>query len=132
MSSLSAPREIHRCTSKTAREMGTSIAPSSDVPEPNETVEGYVVDIACLRKYPRSEWDQRAHVHTRECALMGHCVESGYGLVQNGIVTLLDHDATPFVVDALKRSTRDAGVRLRVVRHLQDGEMRTRSANEIS
>lgn len=96
-----------------------------------ETFEGYVVDIACLRKYPRSEWNERARAHTRRCALMGHCVESGYGLVSEGAVMLLDHDATPFVVDALKRSTRDAGVRLRVTRHLDDGEMRTRSADEL-
>jgi hypothetical protein len=46
------------------------------MPERTETIEGFVVDIACLRKYPRSEWNERAHGHTRTCALMGHCVES--------------------------------------------------------
>lgn len=100
--------------------------------EPTETLEGYVVDIACLRKYPRAEWDTRARAHTRRCALMGHCVESGYGLVSEGTVALLDHDATPIVMDALNRSSHDAGLRLRVTRHLKDGGMQTRSAHEIA
>lgn len=46
-----------------------------------EITEGYVVDLACLRRYPRQEYTSRAAQHTTECALMGHCVESGYGLV---------------------------------------------------
>ena len=96
-----------------------------------ETLEGYVVDIACLRKYPRAEWDARARVHTRQCALMGHCVESGYGLVSDGTVALLDHDATPFVVDALHQSTQNAGIRLRVTRRWTDSEMRTESAHVV-
>ncbi len=97
----------------------------------SETLEGYVVDIACLRKYPRSEWAERARAHTRQCALMGHCVESGYGLVDGDVVTLLDHDATPAVVGALTRSTRQEGVRLRVTRHMKEGKMRTDSVEEI-
>ena len=46
-----------------------------------EVLEGYVVDQACLRKYPQDELLERSRVHTTECALMGHCMESGYGLV---------------------------------------------------
>ena len=97
-----------------------------------ETLEGYLVDIACLRKYPRAEWTERARAHTRQCALMGHCVESGYGLVHASGVVLLDHDATPLVVEALRRSPHDAGVRLRVTRRIHEGEMRTQSAEELS
>ena len=99
--------------------------------EHTETLEGYVVDIACLRKYPRAEWYARARAHTRQCALMGHCVESGYGLVSDGTVALLDHDATPFVVDALHQSTQNAGIRLRVTRRWTDSEMRTESAHVV-
>jgi hypothetical protein len=62
---------------------------------------------------------------------MGHCVESGYGLVHDDIVTLLDHDATPAVVDVVGRSTSEQGVRLRVTREMNEGEMRTRSVEEI-
>ena len=29
-----------------------------------ETLEGYVVDIACLRRYPRDAWAEKARTHT--------------------------------------------------------------------
>ena len=92
-----------------------------------EVAEGYVVDLACLRKYPRGELLERAKVHTRECALMPHCVESGYGLVdEHGRLTVLDSEATLRVYDALRGSDHDRGIRVRATRETQDGEMRTR------
>ncbi|MFD2512468.1 hypothetical protein ACFSRY_01205 [Pontibacter locisalis] len=47
-----------------------------------ETLEGYVVDIACLRTIPSVRLGEAAKEHTTECSLMGHCMESGYGLVE--------------------------------------------------
>ena len=91
-----------------------------------ETLEGYVVDIACVRKYARNALAERAREHTRECALMGHCVESGYALVAvNGQVTLLDSEATPMVVHAVGKAAADRGIRLRAVRRSTEGEMHT-------
>lgn len=91
-----------------------------------ETIEGHVVDLACLRRYPRAEVSERAARHTTACALMGHCVESGYGVVEpGGRITPLDDAATPHVVDALWRSGRDVGVRLRISRQREGEEMRT-------
>ena len=97
-----------------------------------ETLEGYVVDIACVRKYPRDELLDRAREHTKNCALMGHCVESGYGLVDDdGNIALLDAKATPKVVDAIERSRRDRGVKLRATREMHDKEMETQRVEEI-
>lgn len=97
-----------------------------------ETLEGFVVDIACLRKYPRDELQDRARAHTKRCALMGHCVESGYGLVsENGRVALLEAAATPQVVSAIERSQRSDGIRLRVTRESDGPEMRTAAVEEI-
>ena len=99
----------------------------------HETAEGYVVDSACLRKYAREEWADRAREHTTKCALMGHCVESGYGLVaDDGRVTLLDAKATPHVMGALQRSTRERGVRLRVEREREEHEMRTTRVEAVA
>ena len=96
-----------------------------------EIVNGYLVDLACIRRYPGSEMLKRAQEHTTRCALMGHCVESGYGLVRDdGSVVPLDDHATPFVVNVAGRSTRDKGLRLRVERHFTDGEMQTTSVDE--
>lgn len=99
-----------------------------------EQLEGYVVDIACLRKYPQDALLDRARVHTRQCALMGHCVESGYGLVdERGHLRLLEASATPDVVSALRKSSRDAGIRLRARRESgEDGEMRTVAVDEVA
>ena len=95
--------------------------------KPNkEVLEGYVVDIICLRHMPPSQYTEQAKEHTTTCALMGHCVESGYGLVgeQNTLV-VLDPKATPRVVALLKKTNKEKGVRLRVEREKKDEEMET-------
>ena len=93
-------------------------------------LQGWVVDIACLRKYPEDEYAQRARVHTTACALMGHCVESGYGVVgEGGRIHLLDPEATSKVVAVLEGSDAEQGVYVRAERRLHDGEMVTESVS---
>ena len=97
-----------------------------------EVLEGYVVDQACLRKYPQDELLERARVHTTECALMGHCMESGYGLVnEEGRPLLLEPASTTRVVEVLRNSQQERGVRLRATRQMQEEEMRTTQVNEV-
>lgn len=96
-----------------------------------EIVEGYVIDVACVRKNPRDELLENARTHTKECALMGHCVESGYGLVtEEGRLTVLDPAATPQVVSVVENSGLEQGIRLRVTREEQEGKMETVSIEE--
>lgn len=46
---------------------------------------------------------------------MGHCIESGSGLVgDDSRLTLLDAQATPLVVDVLRQSDRERGIKLQV------------------
>lgn len=97
----------------------------------SERLEGYVVDQACLRKYPQRELYDRARHHTKACALMGHCVESGYGLMGEGGLALLDSASTPDIVRAVRESSHDRGIRLRVTREMRDGEMRTVAVEEV-
>lgn len=97
-----------------------------------EVLEGYIVDIACLRKYPQQEMLQRARSHHRSCTLMGHCVESGFGLVNEDGIHLLDPHATPLVFKAVSASTKDCGIWLRVRRESGQGEMRTVDAGECA
>lgn len=98
-----------------------------------ETIEGYLMDVACIRKHRRDRLAEAAQAHTRECALMGHCVESGYGLVdEGGRLTILDTEATPSVVDAVEATDREQGIRLRVEREEEDGEMRTIHVEETA
>lgn len=98
-----------------------------------ETLEGYIVDIACLRRYPRTAWAEKARSHTKRCSLEGHCLESGFGLVgEDGRVALLESGATPKVVSLLDRSARDHGIRAQVVREQHGGNMVTVSVEEVA
>jgi hypothetical protein len=91
-----------------------------------EVLKGYVVDVACIRKYSRDELLERARQHTRACAPMGHCLESGYALIgEEGELALLDAEATLMVVDALRSTYKEKGIRLQVTRELRDQVMRT-------
>ena len=98
----------------------------------SEALEGYVIDVACVRKNAREQLLEKAETHTRECALTGHCVESGYALVtEDDRLTLLDAGATPDVVDVVEHSERERGHRVRARRESRDGEMETASVEEI-
>lgn len=97
------------------------------------TVEGYVIDVGCVRKNARDELLEKARTHSRECALMGHCVESGYGIVtDDDQLTVLDSEATPQVVTVVEDSDTQEGIRLRVTRERSDGQMETTDVEETS
>lgn len=93
---------------------------------PSEQTTGYLLDLACARKYPKGTLLEKARSHPRSCGLMGHCVESGYALVEpDGKLLPLDPAATPLVVDALRASSRDSGVMLEATRVMAEGQMKT-------
>jgi len=63
---------------------------------------------------------------------MGHCIESGYGIVtENDRLVLLDADATPKVVDTVEESDTETGIRLKIQREKHDGAMSTMDIKEI-
>lgn len=99
-----------------------------------ETLEGYVIDVGCVRKKSRDDLRERARTHSRECALMGHCVESGYGIVTDeDRLAVLDAAATPKVVDAVEESDTEEGIRLRVRREEEDdGTLETTEVEEVT
>lgn len=96
------------------------------------SVDGYVIDIACIRKHSRAELQETARTHSKECALMGHCVESGYGIVTvDDRLTVLDPEATQKVTDVVAQSETREGIRLHVTREKRDGEMQTTTVDEL-
>lgn len=71
---------------------------------------------------------ERAKKHTKACLLMGHCVEIGYGLVDDeGDLALLDTEATQRVLSAVHASHSENGIRIAVERELNDDEMIART-----
>ena len=98
-----------------------------------ETLDGYVIDVGCIRKNARDELLEKARTHSRECALMGHCIESGYGIVtEDDRLTVLDAEATPKIENTVEESDTEEGIRLRIQREKEDGSMETTSIEEIS
>lgn len=98
----------------------------------SETLEGYVIDIACVRKNARDDLLEKAETHSKECALTGHCVESGYAVVtEDDQLMLLDASATPRIVDIVRGSEDEQGHRVRVERDREDGEMTTKVVEEV-
>ncbi len=98
----------------------------------SETVEGYLIDVGCIRKNARDDLLEKARTHSSECALMGHCVESGYGIVtEDDRLTVLDSEATPKIVNVVEESTTEEGIRLRVHREEQDEIVETTNVEEL-
>ena len=101
--------------------------------EYTETIEGYVMDGGCIRKNAREELLEKARVHTRDCCLMGHCIESGYGIVtENDRLVMLDSESTRPIVDTVEATDAEEGIRLRVTREKQDDQMETTAVEEIT
>lgn len=92
-------------------------------PDPrDEVLEGHVMDFACIRKAPADDLVRQAAEHRTECGLMGHCIESGYGLIDDeGRVHALDPDATAPIVQHLLETSAEHGLRL-LVRRRREGE----------
>lgn len=98
-----------------------------------EVLEGYAVDLACLRKWRQDEVPERARSHTRVCALEGHCIESGYGLVgADGSIRLLDASATPLVIEAVRASSSEEELWLRASRRPEGDQMKTFAVEEVA
>lgn len=101
----------------------TDTANTHDV---NERLEGYVMDLACVRKHRRRGLLEVARQHPRECNLMGHCIESGYGLItDDDRLHVLDDAATLKIASLLSQIQQHTGIRLRVQREPRGSEMRT-------
>lgn len=92
-----------------------------------EILTGYLMDVACARKQALPELYDSAPDHTKACALMGHCMESGYAIidVDGRQLALLDSAATPQVLALLHQDSREKGNAVRVTRRRDGQEMRT-------
>ena len=95
------------------------------IDEKNEASAGSVIDITCVRTSPADELADCAARHTTGCALMGHRVESGFALVEDGRLHLLEPAATTQVVRDLLATDVGEEFWLRARRECDGEEMRT-------
>ena len=99
--------------------------------QPSEVWEGYLIDNECVRSHSRDEVLELARNHTRECALEGSCVESGYSIVtEDDRIVMLDREATPRILGSIKSCLVTEGLGMRIEREQRDGEMQTVSVSE--
>lgn len=87
-----------------------------------ERVEGYVVDMHCIRQWPQAQWQERARKHLTTCA--EEHLESGFCLV-DGCAVPLDPAATQMVLRTLREIGDEKGALLRALRKNSDGMMVT-------
>jgi hypothetical protein len=98
-----------------------------------EVLEGYVVDLACIRTTPYNDLQKFSREHSVNCGLMGHCVESGYGLIDDeGKIQILDSKATSEVVSILENNRNNKkGIKSHVEREMENGRIHTTNVIEI-
>jgi|GEM_PF-2267614 len=98
-----------------------------------EVLEGYVVDLACIRTTPYNDLQKFSREHSVDCGLMGHCIESGYGLINDeGKIQILDSKATSDVISILENNKNNRkGIKLQVERKMENGHMHTTNVIEI-
>ncbi|HXG35012.1 MAG TPA: hypothetical protein VNJ11_16725 [Bryobacteraceae bacterium] len=89
--------------------------------------EGFLMDNMCSAKVEK-EGVKAAKMHTRDCALMGPCKESGYALVTDaGKVIKLDAAGNEQAVKALEASKKKDNIRVRVSGEESGGTLRVAS-----
>jgi hypothetical protein len=89
-----------------------------------ERIEGFVVDLHCVRQWPAKEVLERSQEHATACSLQGDHIESGYALIDETVVPL-DSKATPMILHALRESEREHGARVRATRRDKNHIMET-------
>jgi hypothetical protein len=86
--------------------------------------EGILIDKMCSMKAEK-EGQSAAAMHTRDCALMEACQQSGYGVfTADGKFLPLDEAGNAKAVSALKASKKKDNLRVKVTGELQDGAIK--------
>ncbi len=103
--------------------VGAALAVGSSAAE----FEGFLVDNMCAAKVEK-EGVEAAKTHTRDCALMEPCKESGYALVTDaGKVIKLDAAGNEQAVKALEATEKKDNIRVRITGEESEGTLRVAS-----
>ena len=96
-------------------------------PDPRtEVLDGYVIDLDCLRTARRDALLRVAAHHPRACALSAAFSITAFALVDHdGAVHVLDDAATRFVIALLWRADDGRALAVRVHREVRHGRMET-------
>ena len=78
-------------------------------------VSGYLIDNACGGAHVNdANFGERVKKHSKSCALMPPCVESGYAVYSEGKLYKFDQDGNKSVADLLKDTETKSGIMVAV------------------
>ena len=99
---------------------------------PTEVLQGFVIDLHCLRTAPRDTVVQVAARHPRACALAATFSGTPFALVDHdGTVHVLDDAATRLVIAVLWRTDDRRALAVRARRAGKHGRMETVAVSEL-
>jgi pectate lyase len=91
-------------TTASATPMTTTVTTSTVATTPETVVlKGDVIDNTCANAN-RDKLAEFVKTHTKQCALMPGCVESGYSFYANGKLYAFDKDSNAKIVEFLKKA----------------------------
>ena len=82
------------------------------------TLTGHLVDQMCGAGVKNSA---KAAEHTKECALMDHCANTGFGIFANGKYIKFDAEGSKRAKALAEKTTKDLDIQI-VVEGTQDGD----------
>ena len=91
-----------------------------------ESVDGILMDNMCMGKFEAKGFDA-AKMHTKDCALMGPCKESGFAIIQqDGTVVKLDAKGNKLALAALEASDKEKDLQVSADGKLSNGVLATK------
>jgi hypothetical protein len=67
-------------------------------------LKGYIIDNRCASANNADTLGEFVKTHTKQCALTPVCVESGYSIYADGVLTAFDKDSSAKVAEFLKKA----------------------------
>ncbi|MBU0548102.1 MAG: hypothetical protein KJ710_01465 [Candidatus Omnitrophica bacterium] len=76
-------------------------------------INGYIIDNRCAEANNNDTLSEFVKIHTKQCALMPACIESGYSIYSDGILYVFDTDSNTQIVEFLNNA--DSKLKVTVV-----------------
>jgi hypothetical protein len=103
----------------------------------NERVKltGYVVDVRCATRHAQDKPEDAmkfAAAHTKECALKGECVRSGYGIFADGQWFPFDAKGNELAKDLIEKTQKKDHIKMTVEGAKHEGKILVQNLTEAN
>ncbi|SRR5690348_6943550 len=95
-------------------------------------ISGYLIDNACAGAHVKeANFAERVKKHSKSCALMPPCVESGYAVYADGKLYKFDKDGNQSAADLLKDTETKSGIMVAVEGTLDGDTLHVTKLTEV-